>query len=196
MQWDSLWGYSMRRNGVYSRQEAVMEIGNIIISLSIASIANTLKGKITLSTPIYTEDSLPQILSKTVNNDLAVLVVRTALCASKRDITSVPMEIVILTGEYRVAYWNLWLEQKTGIPVVQATGKTLKELYPDFENKRFTWAMENVLNNHSPQVMSQSLNHFLLPIPINNRGRHGLSLNATARANRSRAGTSREASWR
>ncbi len=89
---------------------------------------------------------------------------------------SVPMGIVILTGEYRVVYWNLWLEQKTGIPVVQATGKTLKELYPDFENKRFTWAMENVLNNHSPQIMSQSLNHFLLPIPINNRGRHGLSL--------------------
>ena len=89
---------------------------------------------------------------------------------------SVPLGIVILTGEYRVVYWNRWLEKKTGIPAVETTGKTLKELYPDFENKRFTWAMENVLNNHSPQVLSQSLNHFLLPIPINNRGRHGLSL--------------------
>lgn len=81
----------------FYEQEAVMEIGNIIISSCIASIANTLKDRITLSTPIYTEDSLPQILSKTANNDLAVLVVRTALCASKRNITGTL--VIVITSE-------------------------------------------------------------------------------------------------
>lgn len=98
------------------------------------------------------------------------------LLSFQRVCDSVPMGIALLNGEHRILYWNAWLEQKTGILTAHATGKTLRDIYPGFENKRFTWAMENVLDNHSPQVMSQSLNHFLIPIPINNRGRHGLSL--------------------
>ncbi|MBF8276643.1 MAG: hypothetical protein HW390_1716 [Candidatus Brocadiaceae bacterium] len=80
----------------FYEQEAVMEIGNIIISSCIASIANTLKDKITLSTPVYTEDSLPQILSK-MANDMVVLVVKTALCASKRDITGTL--VIVITSD-------------------------------------------------------------------------------------------------
>ena len=80
----------------FYEQEAVMEIGNIIISSCIASVANILKGKIVLSTPVYTEDSLPQILSK-MANDMVVLVVKTALCASKRDITGTL--VIVITSE-------------------------------------------------------------------------------------------------
>lgn len=32
---------------------------------------------------------------------------------------NVPMGIVILTGEYRIVYWNRWLEQKTGVPAAK-----------------------------------------------------------------------------
>ncbi len=81
----------------FYEQEAVMEIGNIIISSCIASIANILKDKITLSTPFYTEDSLPQILSKMAHNDMTVLVVRTALCASKRDIAGTL--VIVITSD-------------------------------------------------------------------------------------------------
>ncbi len=89
---------------------------------------------------------------------------------------NIPLGILVLDNEHRILYWNRWLEQKTGIPAERATGKTLHDLYPGLENKRFAWALENVIENNSPQVMSQSLNHFLLPISISSRGRHGLSL--------------------
>lgn len=81
----------------FYEQEAVMEIGNIIISSCIATIANLLKGKITLSTPVYAEESLPKMLSVLANKDVSVLVVKTALCASKRDITGTL--VIVITSE-------------------------------------------------------------------------------------------------
>lgn len=81
----------------FYEQEAVMEIGNIIISSCIASIANTLKDTITLSTPVYTEDSLPQILSKMAHCDMSILVVRTSLCALKRDVTGTL--VIVITSD-------------------------------------------------------------------------------------------------
>ncbi len=78
-------------------QEAVMEIGNIVISSCIASIANILKDNVTLSTPVYAEESLPQMLSTQANDNVAVLVVKTALCASKRDITGTL--VIVITSE-------------------------------------------------------------------------------------------------
>ena len=81
----------------FYEQEAVMEIGNIIISSCIATIANLLKDKITLSTPVYAEESLPKMLSILANKDVSVLVVKTALCASKRDITGIL--VIVITSE-------------------------------------------------------------------------------------------------
>ena len=81
----------------FYEQEAVMEIGNIIISSCIAAIANILKDKILLSTPVYTENSLSQILSEQVKEYMAMLVVKTTLCASKRNITGTL--VIVITSE-------------------------------------------------------------------------------------------------
>lgn len=70
----------------FHEHEAMMEIGNIVISACISTIANLLKDKITLSAPVYTEDNLPHILSAQANDGVIVLVVKTTLYASKRDI--------------------------------------------------------------------------------------------------------------
>lgn len=72
-------------------REAMVEIGNIIISASIAAIANLLGGKIELSVPSYTEGDYGKI-SDTIddaigNSDLHLMVINSRLHASRRQVT-------------------------------------------------------------------------------------------------------------
>ncbi len=81
----------------FYEQEALMEIGNIVISACMSTIANLLEDKIMLSTPIYTENSMSTILLEQVDNALFVLIIRTLLRASKRDITGTL--VIVVTSE-------------------------------------------------------------------------------------------------
>lgn len=88
----------------FYEQEAMMEIGNIVISACVSTIANLLKDKITLSTPVYIEDSLPRILSEQANDDDVVLVMKTILHASKRDIPGIL--VIVITSELASSLLN------------------------------------------------------------------------------------------
>ncbi|NNG14525.1 MAG: GGDEF domain-containing protein [Gammaproteobacteria bacterium] len=88
----------------------------------------------------------------------------------------VPIGILVLDGEHRVCSWNRWLENKTDISAERAKGCRLEDLFPTLKNQRFDWALEQVIAHKSPQVMSQALNHFLIPIPTMHSVRHGLSM--------------------
>lgn len=66
--------------------EAMMEIGNIVITACVSTIANLLKDSITLSTPVYMEDSLPRVLSEQSDGSDTVLFIKAMLHASRRDI--------------------------------------------------------------------------------------------------------------
>lgn len=81
----------------FYEHEAMMEIGNIVISAFVSTIANILKDKITLSTPVYVEDSLPRILSAQSNDGDIVMVIKTMLHASKRNIPGTL--IVVITSD-------------------------------------------------------------------------------------------------
>ncbi|MBF8276641.1 MAG: hypothetical protein HW390_1714 [Candidatus Brocadiaceae bacterium] len=81
----------------FYEHEAMMEIGNIVISACISTIANLLKDRIALSTPVYMEDSLPRILLAQSNDSDIVLLIRTTLHASRRDIPGTL--VMVITSE-------------------------------------------------------------------------------------------------
>jgi diguanylate cyclase (GGDEF)-like protein len=104
-----------------------------------------------------------------------------------------PLGVFVLDKEYAVRYWNGWLAHKTGIAAEQALGQTLERLFDDWENdrsagdarrgdardsvrQRFYWAVEQAIAYKIPQLLSQALNRFLLPVPVALSGRHGVSL--------------------
>lgn len=89
---------------------------------------------------------------------------------------SLPLGIFVVDKNRDIRYWNTWLAQKTSITEEDAAGRKLSELFPDFKNRRFMPAVDLVINTKSPQVLSQALNHFLVPIVIEESGRHGLPL--------------------
>lgn len=74
--------------------------------------------------------------------------------------------VMLVDRELRVHRWNLWLEQKTGIDAQIACGKLLPELFADFNSPRLLSAIEMCITHKSPQIISQALNHYVLPIPV------------------------------
>ncbi len=81
----------------FYEHEAMMEIGNIVISACVSTIANLFNDRIALSTPVYLEDSLPHILSTQANDGDIVLVIKTQLHAARRNIPG--SLILVITSE-------------------------------------------------------------------------------------------------
>jgi diguanylate cyclase (GGDEF)-like protein len=89
---------------------------------------------------------------------------------------AIPIGILMVDGSFRVRHWNQWLIDKTGISAERALGQTLKDLFPDMHNPRFDSAVESVINRKSPQIMSQALNNFLIPIHIEQSKQQNLNM--------------------
>lgn len=77
-----------------------------------------------------------------------------------------PMGILLVDSEGYIYEWNHWLSTKTNISRKQALGNTIKSLYPDIDTLRFQFALEQVIMHQHPQIMSQILNQYLIPIPL------------------------------
>lgn len=79
-----------------------------------------------------------------------------------------PMGVFVVKQDKTICFWNKWLVDKAKIKSEQALGKTLVELIPNIDTKRFDWAIEGAIENNIPQVMSNTLNEYLIPIHIDN----------------------------
>ena len=82
----------------------------------------------------------------------------------------VPVGMFIIDLDHRIQAWNHWMESHTEILSGKAIGSTLEELYPAFQNARFCWALDQVVNHNAEQVMSYALNRYLIPIPVKYAG--------------------------
>ena len=87
-----------------------------------------------------------------------------------------PIGVLVLDAKHTIRHWNRWLVEHTGVDKADAVGCNLDELFPNINNSRFLWGIEQVILTKSPQFMSQALNHFLIPIQIDPVGRHGLPM--------------------
>lgn len=77
-----------------------------------------------------------------------------------------PLGLVLLDAAYQVVLWNDWLFEKTNIAEIYAIGKTLSELFPTMNTARFHSALEQLFNFKTPQIISQILNQYLIPISL------------------------------
>ena len=87
-----------------------------------------------------------------------------------------PIGIMILDREYRVRYWNSWLEEKTAMAEGQVCGQRLEDIYAGWKNERFNWAVSQAISYKIPQILSQALNRYLIPIKVARASEHGLPL--------------------
>ncbi|MCB1827227.1 MAG: sensor domain-containing diguanylate cyclase [Coxiellaceae bacterium] len=79
-----------------------------------------------------------------------------------------PIGAFIVKKDRKIIAWNHWLEEKTKITEEKAIGHDLCELFPGFKKQRFDWALDQVLQHRIPQILSQTLNHYLIPIELSN----------------------------
>lgn len=87
-----------------------------------------------------------------------------------------PIGVLVLDGQMRIRDWNRWLTEHTGIPDTRAISRRLEDLFPGFRNPRFQLAVEQVLRNGGPQILSQALHRHLIPIDLPHLARHGFGL--------------------
>ena len=77
-----------------------------------------------------------------------------------------PGGLMILDENARIVLWNDWLVEKTSINAETAIDSELSSLYPNEHFKRFRLALDFIFDFQLPQVLSHSLNQYLLPIPV------------------------------
>ena len=87
-----------------------------------------------------------------------------------------PIGVLVLDAEKRIRVWNRWLSEHTGIPDSRAISMRLEDLFPGFRNPRFQIAIEQVMRNAGPQILSQALHRYLIPIDLPHLARHGFGL--------------------
>lgn len=78
-----------------------------------------------------------------------------------------PLGVLVLDGHFQVCLWNHWMWQQTGIAEADALGRTLPQLFEHFDSPRLLAAVQQVILHEAPQVLSQALNHFVVPIRTN-----------------------------
>ena len=91
-------------------------------------------------------------------------------------IDQLPLGVLLLDRGGRVRAWNGWLAEKTGMAPERVLGRTLAELFPGFNKPRFDWALDQVFASGSPQLLSQTLNRYLIPISLRGAEQQGLTL--------------------
>ncbi|MBW7940801.1 MAG: hypothetical protein H3C64_00005 [Candidatus Kuenenia stuttgartiensis] len=50
---------------------------------------------------------------------------------------SINLGLVILDAEFKVHYWNQWMEMNSGIPAGDITGSVLFDYFPNLNNRKF-----------------------------------------------------------
>jgi diguanylate cyclase (GGDEF)-like protein len=77
-----------------------------------------------------------------------------------------PLGMLLVDAEGVICEWSHHLVVLTKIERKDALGKRLEMLFPNIKTKRFDFAVEQVVAYQHPQVLSQILNNYLIPIPL------------------------------
>jgi diguanylate cyclase (GGDEF)-like protein len=67
------------------------------------------------------------------------------------------MGAVVVDGERRIAVWNGWMAQHSGLGADTVMGQELFELFADLKGKRIESAVTQALRDNFPAVLSQTL---------------------------------------
>ncbi|MBL1277951.1 MAG: HAMP domain-containing histidine kinase [Ectothiorhodospiraceae bacterium] len=71
---------------------------------------------------------------------------------------------IVIDENYRVIFWNQWMEKYTEIKSITAVDEQLFTLFPHLMGKRIQWAIDDALNRGNSAALSQTLNNAPLPL--------------------------------
>ncbi len=80
--------------------------------------------------------------------------------------SALPVGVFLVDDKKVICEWNTWLVKRTKVSRKKALGSQLEDLFPEVSTERFQFAVNQVLAHEHPQVLSQILNHYLIPIPL------------------------------
>ena len=74
-----------------------------------------------------------------------------------------PQGIIILDSGFRVVYWNLTLEEWTGIPRAEIVGQDITKRYPHLAAPRYIGRIQPLFDGGPPVIFSSQLHHYFVP---------------------------------
>jgi signal transduction histidine kinase len=81
-------------------------------------------------------------------------------------LNQVPLGICVLQNDYRVVFWNQYLEEWTHISPDRIVGHAIHEFFPHFKSTRYTSRLDSVFQGGLPTVLSSQLHPHLIPAPL------------------------------
>jgi two-component sensor histidine kinase len=76
---------------------------------------------------------------------------------------SVPLGAFVVSGDYRILYWNLCMEGWTDLAPEEAMGQDLRELFPKFKDPAIASRLETVMAGGPPVILSYQLHGDIFP---------------------------------
>ncbi len=76
-----------------------------------------------------------------------------------------PVGICVVHNDFRVLFWNRCLEDWSGIPSVEITGKCLDEHFPHLKKPKFKARIEPIFEGGPPAIFSPQLHGHLIHCP-------------------------------
>lgn len=81
---------------------------------------------------------------------------------------NVPIGICVVDSEYKIVFWNDCLESWTNFSRVDVLGKKLGQLFPHFNETRYTRRIDPILTGGPPTIFSSQLHAHLFPSRLPN----------------------------
>ncbi len=79
--------------------------------------------------------------------------------------------LVVLDKDFKVTYWNRWMELSSGIDKADITGSSIFNYYPDLRTPKFLRSFKSVLKFGNFVFFSQKLHRYLFPFkPVGHLG--------------------------
>lgn len=79
---------------------------------------------------------------------------------------ALPLGLLIIDKDYTIRAWNQWMSTHTEISAEKALGKSFFSLYKNQAHLRLETALDQVLQYGYPQILSSTLNKYIIPIPL------------------------------
>lgn len=79
---------------------------------------------------------------------------------------ALPLGLLIIDQTHTIRAWNQWMVKHTEISAKEALGQSFFTLYENQAHLRLKTALDQVLHYGYPQILSSTLNKYIIPIPL------------------------------
>lgn len=74
--------------------------------------------------------------------------------------------LIVISRDYRILFWNRWLEKATGIKTEECLGQSLFALFPAIRERDKERFIRRCVENQTPMFLSPSFHEYLIPVEI------------------------------